>query len=141
MHLWTHSPPSIVPPHTPTMFFMIIAFNDSLSLTHWHCPHEILAKMAWFTKPLERGKKSHWGDGLLRGLSNRPINHSLIRAPWEWGYTLRPHISTKGFHAVCGSVPELFYPNFVFALNFLLFPAPHSQSWWYNLHVRKRLFS
>lgn len=78
------------PPHA----FMIIAFNGSLSVTHWHCPPEILPKMAWFTKPLEREKKSHWGDGLLRGLSSRPINHSLIRAHWEWGYTLRPHIST-----------------------------------------------
>ncbi len=78
----------------PPNAFKIIAFNGSLSVTHWHCPPEILSKMAWFTKPLETGKKSHWGDGLLCGLSSRPINHSLIRAHWVWGYTLRPHIST-----------------------------------------------
>ena len=31
---------------------------------------------------------------MLRGLSSRPINHSLIRAHRERSYTLRPHIST-----------------------------------------------
>lgn len=41
------------PPHA----FMIITVNGSLSVTHWHCPPEILSKMAWFTKPLEREKK------------------------------------------------------------------------------------
>lgn len=45
-------------------------------------------------KGKKKKKKSHWGDGLLSGLSSRPINHSLIRAHCEWGYTLRPHIST-----------------------------------------------
>lgn len=82
----------------PKHVFMIIELNDSLIVTHWHCPPEILSKIAWFTKPLERrGKKSHWGDGLLRGFSSRPINHSLIRAHWEWGCTLRSHISGADF--------------------------------------------
>lgn len=81
-------------PVNPLHAFVIIAFNGSLSVTHWHCLPEILSKMAWFTKPLERGKKISLRRRIAEGLSSRPINHSLIRARWEWGYTFRPNIST-----------------------------------------------
>lgn len=45
------------PSNPPPSAFMIIAFNSSLWVTHWHCPPKIVSKMAWFTKPLEGGKK------------------------------------------------------------------------------------
>lgn len=142
MHLQSHPPPTDMHIHTHTLHvFMIRAFNDYLSLTHWHCPHEIHAKMAWFTKPLERGKKSHWGDGLLRGLSSRPINHSLIRTPREWGYTLRPHISTKDFHTVSGFVPKLGCPTVVFLPSIFSCSLHPEYKEEFNLHVERLLFS
>lgn len=97
-------------PHPPPVF-RFIAFNDSHQ-QHIDIVH-MRSSQRWLDLPnLSRGgeKKSHRGDGLLRGLSSRPINHSLIRAHSEWGYMLRPNIRTKDFHTVCGQLAKrLFY--------------------------------